>query len=110
MVAAYRHQDHRQGREQMVKLIDSTSNKVPKALTEVTTLGRTLTKRATDILAYFDRPGTSNGPTEALNGRLEHLRCSTLAPQPDELHRQITAGDRRIQAATTPSIGMSPFS
>ncbi|GAA3509962.1 hypothetical protein GCM10022294_20320 [Dietzia aurantiaca] len=24
------------------------------------------------------RPGTSNGPTEALNGRLEHLRGSAL--------------------------------
>ena len=45
---------------------------------EVTTLGRTLKKRAADILAYFDRPGTSNGPTEALNGRLEHLRGSAL--------------------------------
>uniref|UniRef100_UPI002491B39E transposase n=1 Tax=Propioniciclava sinopodophylli TaxID=1837344 RepID=UPI002491B39E len=41
-------------------------------------LGRTLNKRAADILAYFDRPGTSNGPTEALNGRLEHLRGSAL--------------------------------
>jgi hypothetical protein len=30
------------------------------------------------VLAYFDRPGTSNGPTEALNGRLEHLRGSAL--------------------------------
>jgi transposase len=27
------------------------------------------------VLAYFDRPGTSNGPTEAINGRLEHLRA-----------------------------------
>lgn len=26
------------------------------------------------MLAHFDRPGTSNGPTEAINGRLEHLR------------------------------------
>lgn len=31
-----------------------------------------------DILAYFDREGTSNGPTEAINGRLEHLRGSAL--------------------------------
>jgi transposase family protein len=30
------------------------------------------------VLAYFERPGTSNGPTEALNGRLEHLRGSAL--------------------------------
>lgn len=39
---------------------------------------RTLKKRAADVLAYFERPGTSNGPTEALNGRLEHLRGSAL--------------------------------
>jgi transposase len=45
----------------------------------VITLGRTLKKRAVDVLAYFlDRPGTSNGPTEAINGRLEHLRGSAL--------------------------------
>jgi len=30
------------------------------------------------VLAYFDRPGTSNGPTEAINGRLEHLRGTAL--------------------------------
>jgi transposase len=58
----------------MVKLIDTISTGVPNALVEVTTLGRTLKKRAADVLAYFDRPGTSNGPTEAINGRLEHLR------------------------------------
>ena len=39
---------------------------------------RALKQRAADILAYFDRPGTSNGPTEAINGRLEHLRGSAL--------------------------------
>lgn len=48
------------------------------ALREVITLGRTLKRRAVDVLAYFDRPGTSNGPTEAINGRLEHLRGSAL--------------------------------
>jgi hypothetical protein len=41
-------------------------------------LGRTLKKRAADALAHFDRPGASNGPTEAINGRLEHLRGSAL--------------------------------
>ena len=78
MIAAYRHQDRRQGHELMVNLIDSISSGVPKTLAEITTLGRTLKKRAADVLAYFDRPGTSNGPTEALNGRLEHLRGSAL--------------------------------
>ena len=41
-------------------------------------VGRTLARRAGDVLAYFDLPGTSNGPTEAVNGRLEHLRGSAL--------------------------------
>ncbi len=44
----------------------------PAARTEIRRLGRTLKQRAVDALAYFERPGTSNGPTEALNGRLEH--------------------------------------
>lgn len=40
-------------------------------LTEPIALWRTLTARADDVLAFFDRPGTSNG-------RLEHLRGSDL--------------------------------
>jgi hypothetical protein len=59
-------------------LLESVSQGVPATLAEVITLGRTLNKRAADVLAYFDRPGTSNGPTEAINGRLEHLRGSAL--------------------------------
>ncbi len=78
MIAAYREPDRAKGRELLVKLIESVSQGVPKTLTEITTLGRTLKKRAADVLAYFDRPGTSNGPTEAINGRLEHLRGSAL--------------------------------
>ena len=62
----------------MEKLITDLSAGVPKVLSELTTLGRTLKKRAADVPAYFERPGTSNGPTEALNGRLEHLRGSAL--------------------------------
>ncbi len=57
----------------MQRLIESLSHGVPPALTELVTLGRTLKQRATDVLASFNRPGTSNGPTEAINGRLEHL-------------------------------------
>ena len=62
----------------MQAVIDSLSAGVPAALAELKTLGRTLKRRAHDILAYFDRPGTSNGPTEAINGRLGHLRGSAL--------------------------------
>ena len=78
MVGAYRDPDRRHGRELMTALIASVSDAVPAALTEVAKLGRTLASRAEDVLAYFDRPGTSNGPTEAINGRLEHLRGSAL--------------------------------
>lgn len=78
MIAAYREPDRAKGRQLMENLIQAIGSGVPGALTEVVVLGRTLKKRAADILAYFDRPGTSNGPTEALNGRLEHLRGSAL--------------------------------
>jgi transposase len=78
MIAAYRDPDRSRGKQLMTTLIASVSQGVPNALTELRTLGRTLSKRAEDVLAYFDRPGTSNGPTEAMNGRLEHLRGSAL--------------------------------
>jgi transposase len=74
MIAAYREPGRTRGRALMVKLIESLSHGVPAALSELITLGRTLKQRGDDVLAYFDRPGTSNGPTEAINGRLEHLR------------------------------------
>lgn len=73
MIAAYRHPDCSIGRVLMGKLITAVTTGVPKALTEIITLGRPLKKRATDALAYFERPGTSNRPTKALNARLEHL-------------------------------------
>ena len=78
MIAAYREPERTQGRQLMEQLIASVTSGVPTALTEITRLGRTLKQRATDVLAYFERPGTSNGPTEAINGRLEHLRGSAL--------------------------------
>jgi len=107
MIAAYRELDRAKGRQLMTRLIASTSRGVPAALTEIITLGGTLTRRAADILAYFDRPHTGNGPTEAINGRLEHLRGTALGfPQPGQLCRPITTRDRRIQTTTTPSIVM----
>ena len=78
MIAAYREPDRARGKKVMQQLINALSHGVPAALVEIVTLGRTLNKRAADVLAYFDRPGTSNGPTEAINGRLEHLRGSAL--------------------------------
>jgi len=78
MIGAYREPDRAKGRQLMTALIESLSHGAPAALSEVITLGRTLKKRAADVLAYFNRPGTSNGPTEAINGRLEHLRGTAL--------------------------------
>lgn len=30
------------------------------------------------MLTYFTRPGTADGPTAAINGRIEHLRDEIL--------------------------------
>ena len=78
MIAAYRDTDRTVGLRTMTSLIDALSVGVPVELNELITLGRTLKKQAADVLAYFTRPGTSNGPTEAINGRLENLRGSAL--------------------------------
>jgi len=78
MITAYRNPDRSAAGRDLAALIESLRTGVPTALVELRRLGRTLNTRARDILAYFDRPGTSNGPTEAINGRLEHLRGSAL--------------------------------
>ena len=78
IVAAYREPDKKKAKQMMHAAIDAITTGVPAALVEIRRLGRTMRQRATDILAFFDRPGTSNGPTEAINGRLEHLRGSAL--------------------------------
>ena len=79
IIDAYRSSNARGGKTLMHEEITRlTSTSMPSSLTELITLGRTLKRRATDILAYFDHPHTSNGPTEAINGRLEHLRGSAL--------------------------------
>ena len=78
MIAAYRDTDRAAGLHTMSALIDALCNAAPVELTELITLGRTLKRRAADVLAYFTLPGTSNGPTEAINARLEDLRGSAL--------------------------------
>lgn len=78
IITAYRHPDRAAARADFTALIESLRTGVPAALVELRQLGRTLNNRKSDVLAYFDRPGTSNGPTEAINGRLEHLRGSAL--------------------------------
>lgn len=75
---AYRHPDKRLGRFLLDGVIDAISAGVPKELVELVSLGRALRRRSADVLAFFVRPGTSNDPTEAINGRLEHLRGIAL--------------------------------
>jgi transposase len=78
IITAYRHPDRRAAKAALTKIIATIGKNVPVELAELITLGRTLKRRAADVLAYLDRPGTSNGPTEAINGRLEHLRGTAL--------------------------------
>ena len=58
-------------------MIDRLRTGLPAGLEELATLGRTLHRRRDDVLAYFDHRA-SNGPTEAINGRLEALRRNAL--------------------------------
>jgi len=62
MITAYRAPDRTRGRALMTQRIESLRHGVPAALSELHTLGRTLNTRAANVLAYFDRPATSNGP------------------------------------------------
>lgn len=78
MITAYRETDRGLGKFFLQHTIERISAGVPIELVEVRKLARTLKQRAADVLGYFDRPGTSNGPTEAINGRLEHLRGIAL--------------------------------
>ncbi|EFU60774.1 transposase [Actinomyces sp. oral taxon 180 str. F0310] len=106
IIDAHRAPDTSAGKSLMQAEIDRHSDAdVPRSLTELMTLGRTLKRRAGDILAYFDHTHTSNGPTEAINGRLEHLRGSAPGlPKPHQLHHPSTPRNRRIQTPTTPPI------
>lgn len=78
VITAYREPKRALGKVALQAVIDSLKTNIPAGLTELRKLGGTLNRRAVDVLAYFDHPGTSNGPTEAINGRLEHLRGIAL--------------------------------
>lgn len=108
MIGAYREPDRSRGKQLMTKLIESVTAGVPTPLIELRTLGRTLTKRAEDVLAYFDRPGGQQRPDRG-HERTPRAspRLGSGLPQPDQLHRQEPARDRRVQTPTTPWIGMS---
>ena len=77
LIAAYEHRHRREGKKLMYKILRRIRTGLPAGLTELAQLGRSLWNRRADILAYFDT-GASNGPVEAINGRLEHLRGIAL--------------------------------
>ncbi len=77
IIAAYSHPDRRRAKTMMTAIINSLRRGVPAILAELAQLGRTLHRRRADILAFFDHRA-SNGPTEAINGRLEALRRNAL--------------------------------
>lgn len=62
----------------MDRLIGTLTGTIPDGLKEPRSLRTTFQRRRADILACFDHTGTSNGPTEAINGRLAHLRGIAL--------------------------------
>lgn len=77
IIAAYATDDRRRGKTALAAVIDRIRAGLPAGLDELATLGRTLHRRRDDVLAYFDHRA-SNGPTEAINGRLEALRRNAL--------------------------------
>ncbi len=91
MIAAYREPTARRPRPD-VQPHRIHQPRVPAALTEIITLGRTLKKRAADVLAYFDRPGTSNGPQRRSTAASNTYAARPWLSQPDQLHCQIPAG------------------
>lgn len=78
-IAAYAHPDDpRTGRTLLARAIDTIRAGLPAGLDELATLGRTLHRRRADVLAYVTHRA-SNGPTEAINDRLEALRRNALS-------------------------------
>ena len=79
IISCYAHEDRRKGRGMMAELIESLAVKSgAPGCPELATLGRTLKRRMGDVFAFFDHPNGANGPTEAINGRLETLRGNAM--------------------------------
>ncbi len=95
IIAAYADPNRPRGKEAMTRLIASIRRGVPAGLEEIAQLGRTLSRRRDDILAFFDHR-TSNGPTEAINGAPGSLAPQRpRIPQPHPLPNPLTPTQRR---------------
>ena len=77
VIEAYQADQPAEGKKIMTRLITSIHSGVPAGLEELRSLGQTMKQHRDDILAFFDHPGTSNGPTEAVNELPEHLHGTT---------------------------------
>lgn len=104
MITAHHELDRSQGPALTKQLIESLSGAVAGALIEFITLGAHPDRTRDQLcLAYFDRPGTRKFPNEPINGRVVHVRVSTLGLcNPTIEHRRIAAGSRRFQIPITP--------
>ena len=78
IIDAYAHPKKSVGKKLMKKVINTIRKGLPTGLEELAQLGRTLWRKRKQVLAFFDHGGASNGPVEAVNGRLEHLRGIAL--------------------------------
>lgn len=78
MITAYREPRKPLGWTALRTVINARAEATAKTIPELAMRGTTFQRRAIDIPAFFDRPGSSNGTTEAINGCVEHLRSITL--------------------------------
>jgi len=76
IIDCYRMSKKREANSKMRSIINEL-RMLKGSNSELAQLGRSLHKRLADLLAFFD-VGVSNGPVEAINGRLEHLRGIAL--------------------------------
>lgn len=102
MIAAYRKPERATAKEKLQQLISSLTVGVPKALTEVVTLGKTLKKRASDVLATSTGPAPATNPPRPSTARAPARLCPGLQ-EPDQPHRQIASRDCGLQTAIAPS-------
>lgn len=78
IIDAYQHPKPVVGTKMMTNIIDKPRRKGSGGVQGRPELGLTLHRKRAAILAFFDRDGASNGPVEAVNGRLEHPRGIAL--------------------------------
>ena len=104
LIQAYRTDDPGLGKYLMQRLIDSLRQAVPEGLEEIQTLARTLISRSQDVLAYFDHPRTSNGPTPGHQWTPgAPTRHRPGIPQPHPLHHPQPHPHRTSQRPPKPA-------